>query len=113
MNSRSTRPRPGCSPIPAAWENVADLSPELQAFHEYQAFLEENPNNRTAIEQLPKTQPQDSARVFIPNGDQNLGRAWEQILVNDVPAQEAFDEVAAQLEEDKVPVLEALDAIEG
>lgn len=80
---------------------------------EYQAFLDENPNNRVAIEQLPKTQPQDSARVFIPNGDQNLGRAWEQILVNNVPAQEAFDEVAAQLEEDKAPVLEALSVIEG
>lgn len=80
---------------------------------EYQAFLDENPNNRVAIEQLPKTQPQDSARVFIPNGDQNLGRAWEQILVNDVPAQDAFDEVAALLEEDKVPVLEALEVIEG
>lgn len=79
----------------------------------YQAFLEANPNNRVAIEQLPKTQPQDSARVFIPNGDQNLGRAWEQILVNNVPAQDAFDEVAAMLEEDKVPVMEALAAIEG
>lgn len=80
---------------------------------EYQAFLDENPNNRVAIEQLPKTQPQDSARVFIPNGDQNLGRAWEQILVNNMPAQEAFDEVAAMLEEDKAPVLEALSVIEG
>lgn len=80
---------------------------------EYQTFLDENPNNRIAIEQLPLTQPQDSARVFVPNGDQDLGRAWEQILVNDVPAQDAFDEVAAILEENKVPVLEALDAIEG
>ena len=80
---------------------------------EYQAFLDENPNNRVAIEQLPLTQPQDSARVFIPNGDQNLGRAWEQILVNDTPAQDAFDEVAAMLEEDKIPVIEALEMIEG
>lgn len=80
---------------------------------DYQAFLDANPNNRVAIEQLPLTQPQDSARVFIPNGDQNLGRAWEQILVNDVTAQDAFDEVAAILEEDKAPVLEALEAIEG
>ena len=27
--------------IPAAWENVADLTPPLRAFHEYQAFLTE------------------------------------------------------------------------
>ncbi len=79
----------------------------------YQAFLADHPNNAVAIEQLPKTQPQDSARVFIPNGDQNLGRAWEQILVNNVAAQDAFDECAAILEEDKVPVIEALKAIEG
>lgn len=80
---------------------------------EYQAFLEENPNNRIAIEQLPKTQPQDSARVFIPNGDSLIGAAWDQILVGDTPAQEAFDEAAALLEEAKAPVLEALEVIEG
>jgi sn-glycerol 3-phosphate transport system substrate-binding protein len=100
----------------AAWAEATGYMPVRTSAiesEEYQAFLAENPNNQVAIEQLPKTQPQDSARVFIPNGDQNLGRAWEQILVNDVPAQEAFDEVAAQLEEDKIPVLEALEAIEG
>lgn len=80
---------------------------------DYQAFLAEHPNNQVAIDQLPLTQPQDSARVFIPNGDANLGRAWEQILVNNTPAQQAFDEVAALLEEDKAPVLEALEVIEG
>jgi sn-glycerol 3-phosphate transport system substrate-binding protein len=80
---------------------------------EYQQFLEENPRNRVAIEQLPETQPQDSARVFIPNGDQIIGRAWEQILVNNTPAQQAFDEAAGVLEEEKMPVLEAIEAIEG
>ncbi|MCA9834974.1 MAG: ABC transporter substrate-binding protein [Thermomicrobiales bacterium] len=80
---------------------------------DYQAFLAEHPNNQVAIEQLPLTQPQDSARVFIPNGDANIGKAWEQILVNNTPAQQAFDEVAALLEEDKAPVIEALSAIEG
>lgn len=80
---------------------------------EFQAFLEENPNNRVAIEQLPLTQPQDSARVFIPNGDQIIGRGWEQILVNNVPASDAFAEVAATLEEEKVPVLDAISQIEG
>ena len=100
----------------AAWAEATGYMPVRTSAIEsesYQAFLAENPNNQVAIDQLPKTQPQDSARVFIPNGDQNLGRAWEQILVNDVPAQDAFDEVAALLEEDKVPVLEALEAIEG
>jgi len=80
---------------------------------EFQAFLDENPNNRVAIEQLPKTQPQDSARVFIPNGDQILGRGWEQILVNNVAAADAWAEVKQTLDEEKAPVLEALKELEG
>ena len=35
--------------IPAAWENVADLSPEMRAFHEYQAFLTEPWDGPAAI----------------------------------------------------------------
>ncbi|HJR92250.1 MAG TPA: glutamate synthase large subunit, partial [Acidimicrobiia bacterium] len=35
--------------IPAAWENVADLTPELRAFHEYQAFLAEPWDGPAAI----------------------------------------------------------------
>jgi sn-glycerol 3-phosphate transport system substrate-binding protein len=80
---------------------------------EFQAFLEENPNNRTAIEQLPKTQMQDPIRPWVPNGDVIIGNGWEQILVNNRPAAEVFAEVAAELEQEKEPVLEALAAIEG
>jgi sn-glycerol 3-phosphate transport system substrate-binding protein len=80
---------------------------------EFQAFLEENPNNRTAIEQLPKTQMQDPIRPWVPNGDVIIGRGWEQILVNNVPTADAFAEVAAELNREKEPVLEALAAIEG
>ncbi|CAN5857462.1 ABC transporter substrate-binding protein [soil metagenome] len=80
---------------------------------DFQAFLDENPNNRVAIEQLPLTRPQDSARVFIPNGDQILGQGWEQILVNNRPAAEVWEEVKTTLDEEKMPVLEQLEAIEG
>jgi len=80
---------------------------------DFQAFLADNPNNQVAIEQLPKTQPQDSARVFIPNGDQILGRGWEQILVNNVPAADAWAEVKQTLDEEKQPVLDALAELEG
>jgi sn-glycerol 3-phosphate transport system substrate-binding protein len=80
---------------------------------EYQTFLEENPRNQVAVDQLPLTQPQDSARVFVPNGDQIIGRGWEQILVNNVPAADAFADVAATLEEEAQPVVEAIAAIEG
>jgi sn-glycerol 3-phosphate transport system substrate-binding protein len=80
---------------------------------EFQAFLDENPNNRVAIEQLPKTQPQDLARSHIPNGDQIIGRGWEQILVNNVPAADAWAEVKQILDEEKQPVLEAISELEG
>src|SRR5690606_4121742 len=80
---------------------------------DFQAFLDENPNNRLAIDQLPLPRPQDTARVFIPNGDQILGRGWEQILVNNVPAADVWAEVKATLDEEKEPVLEAIAAIEG
>lgn len=80
---------------------------------EMQSYLDENPTSRVAIEQLPKTQPQDSARVFIPNGDQMLGRGWEQILVQNRPASEVWAEVTAELEPEAEAVKEQVAVIEG
>jgi sn-glycerol 3-phosphate transport system substrate-binding protein len=77
-------------------------SPEMAAFYE------ENPNFRVAVEQLPLTQPQDAARVFIPNGDQIIGRGLERITVNNEEVQPVFEEVAATLTEEAQPVLEAI-----
>ena len=78
---------------------------------EMQAFFEENPNFRTAVEQLPLTQPQDSARVFIPNGDQIIGAGLERITINLEEPQAVFDDVAATLTQEAQPVLEALAAL--
>lgn len=80
---------------------------------EMQAFYDEFPQARTAVEQLPLTQPQDAARVFIPNGDQIIGGGIEQITINLVDAADAFADVAAILEEEADPVLEQLEAVEG
>ncbi len=46
-----------------------------------QGFFADNPNFKTAVDQLPKTKAQDSARVFIPNGDQIIGKGLERITV--------------------------------
>ena len=43
------------------------------------SFLDKNPNFRTAIEQLPKTKPQNYARVFVPGGDKIIGTGFEKI----------------------------------
>jgi sn-glycerol 3-phosphate transport system substrate-binding protein len=78
---------------------------------EMQAFFEENPNFRTAVEQLPLTRPQDSARVFIPNGDQIIGAGLERITINLEDPQVVFDDVANTLTEEAQPVLEAIAAL--
>jgi sn-glycerol 3-phosphate transport system substrate-binding protein len=57
------------------------------------------------------TQPQDAARVFIPNGDQIIGAGLERILINQEDVQAVFDEVTGILEEEAQPVLEALAAL--
>jgi sn-glycerol 3-phosphate transport system substrate-binding protein len=81
------------------------------ASQEMQDFFAKNPNYKVAVDQLPKTRQQDSARVWIPNGDQIIGKGLEQILVNNQDAQTAFDGVAQTLTEEAQPVIEALKAM--
>jgi sn-glycerol 3-phosphate transport system substrate-binding protein len=76
------------------------------------AFFEENPNFRTAVEQLQYTRPQDAARVFIPNGDQIIGAGLERITITEDDVQASFDEVARILTEEAQPVIEQLQMVE-
>jgi len=78
---------------------------------EMQAFFAENPNFRTAVEQLPLTRPQDAARVFIPGGDQIIGGGLERIVINQEEVQPVFDEVAQTLRDEAQPIVEALAAL--
>jgi sn-glycerol 3-phosphate transport system substrate-binding protein len=80
---------------------------------EMQQFFEENPNFRTAVEQLSQTRAQDAARVFVPNGDQIIGRGLERILVNNEEVETVFGEINTELEEAAEPVLRDLEAREG
>jgi sn-glycerol 3-phosphate transport system substrate-binding protein len=80
---------------------------------EMQAFFEENPQARTAVEQLPKTAPQDPARIYIPNGNDIIGGAIDQVTVNNVEASGPFEEASANLENEAQPVIEQLEAVEG
>lgn len=77
------------------------------------AYFEEFPQFKTAVEQLALTQPQDSARVFVPNGDQIIGAGLERITVQTDDVATAFADVQAILEAEAVPVVEALKAVEG
>jgi sn-glycerol 3-phosphate transport system substrate-binding protein len=80
---------------------------------EMQSYFEEYPQFKTATEQLALTQPQDSARVFVPNGDQIIGKGLERITVQSEDVATVFAEVQATLEQEAAPVVEALRAIEG
>ena len=77
------------------------------------AYFEEFPQFKTAVEQLALTQPQDSARVFVPNGDQIIGAGLERITVQADDVATAFADVQATLETEAAPVVEALQAVEG
>ena len=77
------------------------------------AYFDEFPQFKTAVDQLPLTQPQDSARVFVPNGDQIIGKGLERITVQAEEVAPVFAEVQATLESEAQPVVEALRAIEG
>lgn len=80
---------------------------------EMQAFFEENPNSRTAVDQLERVSAVDSVMVMVPNGAQIIGQGWEQILVNNVPAADAWEETKSILDTEKEPVLEAIANVEG
>ena len=59
------------------------------------AYLEENPNARTALEQLNEnTQPQDYARVFIPGGGDRIGGALDKITLNKADVIDIFTKLA-------------------
>ena len=70
------------------------------------SYFQENPSYKVAVDQLPRTQPQDTARTLIPNGDPTIGQGLERILVGNEPAQSVFQEVAGQLETDAQDVRE-------
>lgn len=63
-----------------------------------QKFLTENPNSKTAIDQLALTRSQDYARVFVPGADQIIGTGLEQIGLQNRDAAAAFADVTNQLQ---------------
>ena len=80
---------------------------------EMQAFYDENPQAKTAVEQLPKTKPQDYARIYIPNGNDIIGGAIDELTFNGADAADSFEAAKTTLEDEAQPVIEQLDAIEG
>lgn len=78
-----------------------------------QNYFAEFPQFKTATEQLALTQPQDAARVFVPNGDQIIGKGLERITVQDEEVATVFAEVQTTLEQEAEPVVAALQVVEA
>lgn len=75
-------------------------------------FYAKRPNFKTVVDQLPKTRAQDAARVYIPNGDQIIGKGLERITINGEPAEAVWKDVAATLTREAQPVMRSLKTIE-
>lgn len=78
-----------------------------------QAFFKEHPNSKTAVDQLEKVKQVDSVMVSVPNGAQIIGQGWEQILVNNTPAADAWADTKSQLDTEAEPVKDQIKDIEG
>lgn len=79
----------------------------------YAKFFEQTPQAKTAVEQLAKTKPQDAARVFIPGGDQIIGKGLERIVIGNEDVATVWKDVTATLEKEAVPVKKDIAAMGG
>ncbi|GEM_PF-87446 len=73
-------------------------------------FYTKHPNFKTAVDQLPKTRPQDLARVAIPNGDQIIGDALGQLVIKNQPVSSVFSTLQSNLTTKAEPIIRELAA---
>ncbi len=73
-----------------------------------QAFFAQNPNFKTAVDQLALTKPQDAARVFVPNGDQIIGKGLERITINLEAPADVFADTNVELDDAAADTIQAL-----
>ncbi|MCL4505210.1 MAG: ABC transporter substrate-binding protein [Chloroflexi bacterium] len=77
----------------------------------YIKYFQTYPQTKTAVDQLPKTRPQDAARVFIPGGDQIIGKGLERIITGKENVATVWKDVTAQLDKEAEPVKKDLIAL--
>ena len=67
-------------------------------------FFKTNPQFKTAVDQLAKTQPQESARVWIPGGDAIIGTGPERMVLKNEDPKDVWPDVIKQLEKEAAPI---------
>lgn len=100
----------------AYWSQHTGYMPVTQASidsSQMQKYFKKNPNFHVAVQQLPKTEPQDLARVMVPNGQEMIGDALEQIMIKNEPTEQVFGSVKSKLEKAAKEALDQLAKIHG
>jgi sn-glycerol 3-phosphate transport system substrate-binding protein len=77
----------------------------------FQEFFKQRPQAKTAVDQLPKTKAQDAARVFVPGGDQIIGKGLDRVVVGKEDASAVWADITAQIEKEAAPVKADLAAL--
>lgn len=78
-----------------------------------QNFYKEKPNYQTAGKQLALVRPQDTARVFVPNGQQLILKGLERVTINKEPAEAALKDLQSSLQKESDAIARQVKAIEG
>jgi len=81
----------------AQWTMETGYLPVVKAAQQVPALrrrMREEPNSRTALEQLPKTRPQDLLRTVVPNAGVMLDVALQRLYSSNASVDEEFDLLA-------------------
>ena len=77
------------------------------------SYFKEFAHFKTAVDQLELTRSQDRARVWLPGGDQIIGKGLERVTVLGEDASIVFSDVNETLIAESAPVVETLAMVEA
>ena len=77
------------------------------------SYFKEFAHFKTAVNQLELTRPQDSARVWLPSGEQIIVKGLERVTVLGEDASIVFADVNETLIAEAAPVVETLALVEA
>lgn len=85
----------------AQWTIETGYMPVVKAAQQEQALVEtaeKNPNYRTALNQLPKTKPQDLIRPIVPSAGEMMDTALQKLYSSNESVRDVFGRLDKQLQ---------------